>query len=152
MKLNKMTEGRQVVVICCSDPRLHSSRSEFEEEMNSLCFSGGVYLISLPGASKDLVEGNEERRDNFLRHIGIFVDSQENKNIVILICHHRDCQAYKRCMSFDSPKEEKEEQTKDMRRARYEIIGKFPKVEVILLWDNLLLYVEGGESGIEIIP
>ena len=119
--------------------------------MDSLYSLGGVYLISLPGASKNLVEGDEKIRDNFLSHIGIFVDSQENKNITILICHHRDCQAYKRCMSFGSSEEEKAEQIKDMRRARYYIIGKFPKVEVILLWDKLLLYVKGGETGIEII-
>ena len=149
MKLNKITKGKQVVVICCSDPRLHSSHSEFEVEIGSL---GGVYLISLPGASKNLVDGDEKRKDNFLKDIGIFADSQENRNVVILICHHRDCQAYKRRMFFSSPEKEKVEQIKDMRRARYDIIERFPKVEVILLWDNLLLYIKGGETGIEIIP
>ena len=137
-------------MISCSDPRLHPSCNGLEAKINR---GGGVYLICLPGASKDLVvgdvvAGSREIRDNFLRIIGIFVNSHENKDVAVFICHHRDCKAYKHYM-FSSPKEEKETQIEHMKKARDIIMEEFPGIEVILLWDNL--YNE-GETGIEIIP
>lgn len=154
MELSETIESEHAILICCSDPRLHPSSNGLEARISIFYSSGkGVYLISSPGASKDLVvgdsvAGSEEIKNNFLRNIGIFVNSHKNKDIAIFICHHRDCKAYEYYL-FDSPKEERETQTEHMRMARDIIMKEFPGVKVVLLWDNLLLRNNGGENGIE---
>jgi len=98
-------------------------------------FNGGFDVISLAGASKDIVDGNEEIKNNFLRHIGVSVDLHKVEKIIIF--HHSDCGAYAQDYQFNSVKEEKEKQFEDMKKAKEIILEKYLEVEVVFAWGEL---------------
>ena len=111
-------------------------------------FDGGFDVISLAGASKDLIDGNEEIKNNFLRHIGVSVDLHKVEKIIIF--HHSDCGAYAQSYNFNSLKEEKEKQLEDMEKAKEIILEKYPEVEVIFVWGELK-DDDGDEIEFEVI-
>jgi len=115
------------------DFRLNKKMREWIAESN--LFNGGFDVISLAGASKDLVNGNEEIKNNFLKHIGVSVDLHQVERIIIF--HHSDCGAYALDYQFGSPEEEKEKQFEDMKKAREIILEKYPKMEVVFVWGEL---------------
>jgi hypothetical protein len=115
------------------DFRLNSELNKWIKE--SELFDGGFDVISLAGASKDLVDGNEEIKNNFLRHIGVSVDLHQAKKIILF--HHSDCGAYALDYKFGSSEEEKEKQMEDMKKAKEIIIKKYPRAEVVFVWGEL---------------
>lgn len=110
--------------------------------MKSNLLNGGFDIISLAGASKDIIDGSTEIKDNFLRHIGVSVDLHQVEKIIIF--HHSDCGAYALDYKFSSVQEEKEKQFKDMEKAKIIILKKYPKVEVVFVWGELKS--ENGEK------
>lgn len=123
------------------DFRLNGELNKWIKE--SELFGGGFDVISLAGASKDLIDGNEEVKNNFLKHIGVSVDLHKAEKIIIF--HHSDCGAYAQSYNFNSLKEEKEKQSEDMKKAKEIILEKYPETEVIFVWGELK-----NENGEEI--
>lgn len=95
----------------------------------------GFDVISVAGASKSLVDGGEEVRNNFLKHIGVSVNLHKARKIVIL--HHSNCGAYAADYKFSSAGEEKEKQVEDMGKSREIILAKYPDIDIILAWGEL---------------
>ena len=126
------------LLIRCMDFRLCEETKKWTVKSN--LFNGGFDVISLAGASKDLVDGNEEIKNNFLKHIGVSVDLHQVERIIIF--HHSDCGAYAQDYQFGSSEEEKEKQFEDMKKAKEIILKKYPEVEVVFVWGKLK-----GEKG-----
>ena len=116
--------------------------------VKSNLFNGGFDVISLAGASKDIVNGSEEIKNNFLKHIGVSVDLHQVEKIIIF--HHSDCGAYAQDYQFGSPEEEKEKQFEDMKKAKEIILKKYPEVEVVFVWGELI-DEDGKEIEFEIL-
>ena len=121
------------LLIRCMDFRLCEETKKWIVKSN--LFNGGFDVISLAGASKDLVNGNEEIKNNFLKHIGVSVNLHQVERIIIF--HHSDCGAYARDYQFGSPEEEKEKQLEDMKKAKEIILKKYPEAEVVFVWGEL---------------
>jgi hypothetical protein len=115
------------------DFRLNGELNEWIKESD--LFDGGFDVISLPGASKDLIDGNEEVKNNFLKHIGVSVNLHQVEKIIIF--HHSDCGAYAQSYQFSSIEKEKEKQVEDMKKAKEIILEKYPEVEVVFVWGEL---------------
>ncbi|MCK4525205.1 MAG: hypothetical protein KAU07_02100 [Candidatus Andersenbacteria bacterium] len=121
------------LLIRCMDFRLNGELNEWIKELE--LFDGGFDIISLAGASKDLVDGNEEVKNNFLKHIGVSVNLHQVEKIIIF--HHSDCGAYAQSYQFSSIEKEKEKQVEDMKKAKEIILEKYPEVEVVFVWGEL---------------
>ena len=123
-------------VICCADGRLHGEDNEFHKWQGKI----KPYLISIPGASKSFMSRNIAIIEHNIEHIAIFVKHSSDEEPVVYIVHHSLCKAYED-FGFDSLEQEKEVQTRDMRKAKNIIQNRFPKVKkVVLLWYD----TEGG--------
>ncbi|MCK5084785.1 MAG: hypothetical protein KAQ64_03970 [Candidatus Pacebacteria bacterium] len=121
------------LLIRCMDFRLNKEVRKWIAESD--LFDGGFDVISLAGASKDLIDGGKEIKTNFLKHIGVSVDLHQVEKIIIF--HHSDCGAYALDYKFGSPEEEKEKQLKDMKKSKEIILEKYSKVEVFFVWGEL---------------
>lgn len=134
------------LLIRCMDFRLNNEVERWARESN--LFEGGFDVISLAGASKDLVDGNEEIKNNFLKHIGVSVDLHQVEKIIIF--HHSDCGAYAQDYQFGSPEEEREKQFEDMKKARVTILERYSKVKVVFVFGELK-NDKGDEIEFEIV-
>ena len=115
------------------DFRLNKETKKWIQESD---FSeGGFDVISLAGASKDIIDGNEEIKNNFLKHIGVSVDLHQAEKIIIF--HHSDCGAYALDYKFGSVQEEKEKQFADMKKAKEVILERYPEVKIVFIWGEL---------------
>ncbi|MEA2097486.1 MAG: carbonic anhydrase [Patescibacteria group bacterium] len=121
------------LLIRCMDFRLNKEVKKWIAESD--LFDGGFDIISLAGASKDIVDGNEEVKNNFLKHVGVSVDLHQVKKIILF--HHSDCGAYALDYKFGSPEEEKKKQLEDMKKAKEIILEKYSGVKVIFVWGEL---------------
>ena len=128
------------------DFRLNDELKKWIAESN--LFNDGFDIISLAGASKDIIDGSEEIKNNFLKHIGVSVDLHQVRKIIIF--HHSDCGAYAQDYQFGSPEEEKEKQFEDMKKAKEIILKKYPEVEVVFVWGELI-DEDGKEIEFEIL-
>ena len=132
-KTNLMSHTCKNLLIRCMDFRLNKEVRKWIAESD--LFEGGLDIISLAGASKDLIDGSKEVKNNFLKHIGVSVDLHQVKKIIIF--NHSDCGAYAQDYQFSSPEEEKEKQLEDMKKAKEIILEKYPEVEVVFIWGEL---------------
>ena len=121
------------LLIRCMDFRLNKETKKWIQESN--LFEGGSDIISLAGASKDIVDGNEEVKNNFLKHVGVSVDLHQVEKIIIF--HHSDCGAYALDYKFDSLEEEKKKQLEDMKKAKEIILEKYSGVKVVFVWGEM---------------
>jgi len=128
-----MSHACKNLLIRCMDFRLNKETRKWIAESD--LFDGGFDIISLAGASKDLVDGSEEIKNNFLKHIGVSVDLHQIEKIIIF--HHSNCGAYALDYKFGSIQEEKEKQLEDMRKAKEIILKKYPEVKVVFVWGEL---------------
>ena len=115
------------------DFRLNRELKKWIEESGII--EGKFDLISVAGASKDIVDGSEEIKNNFLKHIGVSVDLHQVKKIIIF--HHSDCGAYAQDYQFSSTEQEREKQFADMKKAKAIILEKYPKVKIVFVWGEL---------------
>ncbi len=121
------------LLIRCMDFRLNTEVEKWTKE--SGLFEGGFDIISLAGASKSLVDGSEEIKNNFLSNVAVSVELHKVCRIVIF--HHSDCGAYAQSYEFDSLEKEKVKQIEDMKKAKEIILEKYPDVEIILVWGKM---------------
>ncbi len=121
------------LLIRCMDFRLNKETKKWIQESD---FSeGGFDVISLAGASKDIIDGNEEIKNNFLKHIGVSVNLHQAEKIIIF--HHSNCGAYALDYKFGSVQEEKEKQFADMKKSKEIILERYPEVEIVFVWGEL---------------
>jgi len=121
------------LLIRCMDFRLYKETRKWIA--GSDLFEGGFDVISLAGASKDLVDGSEEVKNNLMKHISISADVHKVEKIILF--HHSDCGAYALDYEFSSAQEEKEKQLEDMKKAKAIILEKYPEIEVVFVWGEL---------------
>jgi len=121
------------LLIRCMDFRLYKETRKWIA--GSDLFEGGFDVISLAGASKDLVDGSEEVKNNLMKQIGISANVHKVEKIILF--HHSDCGAYALDYEFSSAQEEKEKQLEDMKKAKAIILEKYPEIEVIFAWGEL---------------
>ena len=115
------------------DFRLYKETRKWIAESN--LFEGGFDVISLAGASKNLIDGSEEVKNDLIRQISISADFHKIEKIIIF--HHSDCGAYALDYKFNSIEEEKEKQLEDMQKAGEIILEKHPKIKVVFVWGEL---------------
>ncbi|MCK4919240.1 MAG: hypothetical protein KAS01_02540 [Candidatus Pacebacteria bacterium] len=141
-----MTHTCKNLLIRCMDFRLNSEIERWTKE--SELFEGGFDVVSIAGACKNLADGSEEIKENFLGNVAVSVDLHQAEKIIIF--HHSDCGAYAQSYQFSSAEEEKEQQIEDMKKAKEIILEKYPKVEVILVF-GIMEDGEGREVDFDII-
>jgi len=115
------------------DFRLMPEFVRFLKDKNLL---GDCDEISLAGAGKELVDGYITVREFLLKNIKISLQLHGSKRVFLL--HHSQCGAYAASYSFASPAEEKAKQIADMKIAEKSIKGRFPEMEVLKFWAELL--------------
>ena len=121
------------LLIRCMDFRLYKETRKWIA--GSDLFEGGFDVISLAGASKDLVDGSEEVKNNLMKHISISADVHKVEKIILF--HHSDCGAYALDYEFSSAQEEKGKQLEDMKKAKAIILEKYPEIKIVFVWGEL---------------
>lgn len=136
----------KTLLIRCMDFRLNNEMIKWIKR--SALFDGKKFdLISLAGASKDLVSDDFKISENFMKHIEVAVELHKAEKIIIF--HHSDCGAYAKEYKFSSPEKEKKKQTEDMLESKKIILKKYPEVEIFLVWGQLK-DVEGKKIEFEV--
>ncbi len=129
-----MSHTCKTLLIRCMDFRLNNEMIKWIKR--STLFDGKNFdLISLAGATKDLVSDDYKISENFMKHIAVSIELHKAEKIIIF--HHSDCGAYAKDYKFSSPEEEKKRQTKDMLEAKRTILRKYPETEIFLVWGQL---------------
>jgi len=105
-------------------------------------------VVSLAGASKELVDGGHQTRELILKQIGISCGLHNASEVVLL--HHSDCGAYKASYDFKSADEEKSKQVEDMKKAEKIIKEKFKDIKVKKVWAEML-DVHGEKVDFQIV-
>ena len=121
------------LLIRCMDFRLNSEVERWTKE--SGFFEGGFDVVSVAGACKNLVDGSEDVKENFLGNIAVSTELHEVCKIIIF--HHSDCGAYAQSYDFSSAEEEKIKQVEDMEKAKEIILEKYPNVEIVLVFGKM---------------
>ena len=98
-------------------------------------YMGDCDVVSLVGASKELVDGHKEISELILKQIDISKSLHSAKQVILL--HHSDCGAYNFSYEFSSPEEEKVKQLEDMEEAEEIIHQQFADIEVIKIWAEM---------------
>ncbi|PIR12886.1 hypothetical protein COV49_03920 [Candidatus Falkowbacteria bacterium CG11_big_fil_rev_8_21_14_0_20_39_10] len=91
--------------------------------------------VSLAGASKEIVDGDEQVRELLLKQIKISCDLHCACQVVLL--HHSDCGAYKASYNFKSKEEEKQKQLEDMAKVEGIIKERFKGLNIIKIWAQM---------------
>lgn len=137
-----MSHKCNVLVITCIDYRFRSAIRDF---LLSNGLKGDYDMVSLAGATKDLVENDQHGRALIIKQIDI-ANRLHGINEVYII-HHMDCGAYGGSSVFASSNEEKKRHTDDMEVAK-KIIGEgFSDIKVKKVLARLEL--KGGEDQID---
>jgi carbonic anhydrase len=124
----------KTLLIRCMDFRLNNEMIKWIK-MSALFDGKNFDLISLAGATKDLVSDDLKISQNFLNHIAVSIELHKAEKVIIF--HHSDCGAYAKEYKFASPEEEKKKQVKDMLEAKKIITRKYREVEIFLVWGQL---------------
>jgi len=91
--------------------------------------------VSLAGASKELVDGNEAVQELIFKQIAISAGLHQAETVILL--HHSDCGAYS-AYQFADAEAEKAKQLEDMAKAAALIKARFPEMVVRKVWAKLL--------------
>lgn len=128
-----MSHKCKSILIHCMDFRLIKATKEWMEDQG---YIGDCDVVSLAGASKELADGSEKAYDLIMKQIEISYNLHSSRQVILL--HHSDCGAYKSSYSFSSPEEEREKQLSDMDKSSELIKQKFPDMEVVKIWAQML--------------
>lgn len=124
-----------IFVLGCLDFRFRDQLSDYiKSQHGDIDFDEAL----LAGASKNLVD--EQTCDLVLNQIKISRDLHQAK--IIYLTNHIDCGAYGGSLSFSSKDEEVNKLTEDLREAKKIVKGKYPDVEVKMLfldWDQVII-------------
>jgi len=114
------------------DFRLIDSIREWMQKEGMLCDAD---VVSLAGATKEILDGTEGAKDLVLKQIQLSAELHLATQVVIV--HHSDCGAYRASYNFSTTEEEKEIQLRDMEKVKGIIKEKFPQMEVVKVWAQL---------------
>ena len=128
-----MAHHCKAILINCMDFRLVKETRRWMDENGYL---NNCDVVSLAGASKELLDGGEEARNLVLKQIEL-AHNLHGASEVILV-HHSDCGAYKNAYSFSSPEEERKQQWEDMAKTEKIIEDRFKGMVVKKIWANML--------------
>jgi len=129
-----MSHNCKNLLIRCMDFRLRNELTRWINEGE--LFEGGFDVVSLAGASKSLADGNDEIRDFFLKQVSVSTDLHHADRVIVF--HHSDCGAYAKDYNFDSAEDEKAKQIEDMKKTRDILKERYPQVDVVLVYGQLL--------------
>ncbi|HOZ55850.1 MAG TPA: hypothetical protein PLH29_01335 [bacterium] len=140
-----MSHQCKAILIHCMDFRLIEQTRNWMKENGYL---GDCDVVSLAGASKELVDGGHQTRELILKQINTACSLHSASEVILL--HHSDCGAYKASYNFENVDEETAKQTEDMDRAEEIIKERFKDIKVKKVWAKML--DEHGEKvGFEIL-
>ena len=128
-----MSHQCKSILIHCMDFRLMKATKQWMEKQG---YMGDCDVVSLAGASKELVDGSEQVRDLIMKQIKVSYELHGARQVILL--HHSDCGAYKLSYNFASPEQEKEKQLEDTKKASDLILKIFPDINIITIWAQLL--------------
>lgn len=127
-----MSHHCKSIIIHCMDFRLVEETRKWMAQESLL---GDCDTVSLAGASKEIVDGDNQSRELLLKQIKISCDLHGASRVILL--HHSDCGAYKASYDFKSGAEEKAKQLKDMAKAEKIIKRRFKNLKVIKIWAQM---------------
>lgn len=128
----------EAVVLTCVDFRFWRQTLEFvEKELSIKSFN----FPSLPGAAKAINECVSDE-DIAMQCVSVPYGLHHAKKLVIV--NHQDCGAYGGSKVFNGNKiEEQKFQEAELKKAKTKILGKYPELEVMLVYAKL---ADEGES------
>ncbi|MCX6796770.1 MAG: hypothetical protein NTW06_04745 [Candidatus Falkowbacteria bacterium] len=128
-----MSHQCKAILIHCMDFRLIKETTRWMIEKDYL---GDCDVISLAGASKELIDGDEGASALILKQIEL-AHALHGANEVVLI-HHSDCGAYKNSYNFASAAEEEEKQYEHILKTEGLIRSKFVEMKVTKIWAKMI--------------
>ena len=105
------------------------------EWMKSQGILGDADIVSVAGASKEIIDGTEGAKELLLKQIELSGKLHSANQVILL--HHSDCGAYKASYTFLTPEEEKETQFRDMEKVSTIIKENFPAMQVMKVWAQM---------------
>ena len=121
------------IMFHCIDFRLIGETRRWMREEGLL---GDCDVVSVAGAAKQIADGSPEVRDFLLNQIRIARDLHHVSRVIL--AHHSSCGAYKASYNFATPEEESKKQSEDMAAAGRIIQDRFPGIEVVNIWVQML--------------
>jgi carbonic anhydrase len=128
-----MSHKCKSIIIHCMDFRLVEATRDWMTEKGIL---GDCDAVSLAGASKELIDGDDSVCELVLKQIKIAHELHGVNEVILL--HHSDCGAYKAAYQFANPEEEKEKQLADLGKSEQTIKVKFPDIKVTKVWAQMM--------------
>lgn len=125
LKNNKKNEPRDLI-FRCSERRL--AKIFIEWMKNNIQIKKDPYLIYIPGSIHDLVNGFFLIRIYWWHRVFAFTEKKKIRKFVI--CNHDDCLIYGR--------KPKEKQIRDMNKVKSILERKYPDMEIVLIFANLV--------------
>lgn len=120
-----MSHTCDAVVVCCIDFRFQKFIREWtDENLKDKTFD----LVGFAGATKEL--------DTIMKQIDISVRLHQIKQVILI--HHEECGAY-------GAESTPERHTQDLKKAKTEILAKYPNLDVDLYY----LYLDGKFEAVE---
>lgn len=127
-----MAHQCKAIMIHCMDFRLVGETRRWMEQSGYL---GNCDVVSMAGASKELLDGGQPARELILKQIGLSINLHQATEVILL--HHSDCGAYKASYTFESGSEEKLKQIEDMNRSESIIKERFNDISVRKVWAQM---------------
>ena len=115
----------RALVVVCIDYRFRSAIRDF---LVSNDLKGDYDMVSLAGATKDLVENDQHGKPLILKQIDIANRLHSVGQLYII--HHMDCGAYGGHDAFKDIEAEKQKQIDDMKTAEELVKADFPNIEI----------------------
>lgn len=113
------------LIVHCIDFRIQKEIKKYMQQEEIL---GDCDVVSCAGAVKN--------KDFIIEQIGISVRLHNTKEVILV--NHTDCGAYGGSQNFNSPQEEKDFHTNEMRVAKEAILAKYPDLLVKILLVKIL--------------
>jgi len=126
------------LLIHCMDFRLIEETKKWMKKNNLI---NDCDVISIAGASKALIDSDNNIQEFLLKQIRVSIDLHHATKIIIV--HHNDCGAYALDYGFENEDEEFAQQLEDMNNVSQLLENCFSDVEIIRVWAQM------NENGIE---
>lgn len=121
-----MAHTCKALVIHCIDFRFHTAIREW---LISQKLQDTYDVVSIAGAAKGLVDGDETSKEVIMKQIDI--SERLHKISKIILIQHMDCGAYGGHSAFASEAEERSRHSLDLEKATKVIHEQFPNLSVV---------------------
>lgn len=122
----------EAVVLSCIDFRFWKETAEFvEKELNIKSFD----FPSLPGGAKAINDCMDFDKDLAIQCVNVPCYLHHAKKIIII--NHQDCGAYGGSSKFQNDEEEQKFHEEELKKAKNNLIQKYPDKEYILIYAKL---------------